>query len=120
MSDLFSQPVPVGKSGGIPCSRCGRICVIKGTRNENARLLRAATAKTKHGLCATCGLRSFIESVEALRDIFSKYHDATPEAFKLPHVQQQLRQVLIAGGADVRMEEIDFDHLVDNWNLPLK
>lgn len=55
MADL-STPAPA-RSGGIPCSRCGTPCVIKGGGNEDGRLLRLATAKTKNGVCATCGLR---------------------------------------------------------------
>jgi hypothetical protein len=35
-----------------------------------------------------------------------------------PHVQQQFARVMKAGNADATPEEINWQRVVENWNLP--
>lgn len=94
------------------CERCNVPLRVAGGRNVEARMLRLA--KTQKGYCIDCAVRAWFY---CMRDTF---RDLRPEDLRLPHVQQQTALVMKAAGADARPEEITWERVIANWDLPLR
>lgn len=108
----------IAEPSTIACERCGRLCRTAPTRNDNARLLRYAAADAKNGLCANCGMTLFIRHGDGLGLIFRDEPD--PGIFAARHVQESLERLMFVGNADARPEEIDWQTVIAQWDLPFK
>lgn len=89
------------------CPRCGKECRAEISGNQSARPLR----KSDKGMCLECTATSVIMSLPAA-GMFPK------EAMLAPHIQAQFGAVLRAGAADPDAHEIDWNRIVENWDLP--
>lgn len=98
------------------CLRCGDPCRVKpGARNEDARILRAA--KEPKGVCASCAVTAFLQSPEfPFRGMIEDNGPA--RVLSLPHVQQQMGAILRAAHSDAGAEEISWERVIGNWDLP--
>lgn len=96
----------------VHCSRCAGRCIVAPTRNENARLMRHGN---ETGWCAMCGITNFLQNCAVVSELLKQQG---AECLRLPHVQAQMARVLLAGGSDIRPEQIDWDEVIANWNLP--
>jgi hypothetical protein len=98
----------------VSCLRCAMPCVVAETSNPEARILRAAT--TPHGVCPACHVTAFLqdpmypfrEFIE--RDNFAQLRD--------PRIQDEFTKLAIAGNADVPTAQIDWERVIQNWDLP--
>lgn len=89
------------------CPRCGKACNAEKSGNQNARPLR----KSDNGMCLECATTVVImESPSA--GMFTK------DALLSPAIQSQFAAVLGAGNADPDAHGIDWNRLVENWELP--
>jgi len=100
------------------CTRCGKLCKVAGPPNPEARLMPYATAEEakKRGLCADCAATVFIQGVETLM------YGIKLNGVKIlldPHVQKGFGEVMVIGKADARPAEVNWQRVVDNWELPL-
>jgi len=96
----------------VHCSRCGAPCKLAETTTEDARLLKHATRPETSGYCPDCATAHFLQTSpmgQLIRD---------PQMLLAPHVQQQFARVMKAGNADAQPEEINWQRVVENWNLP--
>lgn len=95
------------------CVRCGRPCQPGKAENPKARPFRRAKA----GLCPDCAVTHFLLSpdLEALR--ISLLREGI-ETLKHPAIQAQFAEILRVGGSEMSPEEIDWDRVVDKWNMP--
>jgi hypothetical protein len=89
------------------CPRCGKECRAEKSGNQSARPLR----KSDNGLCLECAATSVIMSLPS-GDMFPK------EALLAPHIRTQFEAVLRAGNADSDASQVDWNRLVENWELP--
>jgi hypothetical protein len=89
------------------CPRCGKMCNAEKLGNQNARPLR----KSDNGMCLECTATSVILSLPSA-GMFPK------EAVLAPHIQAQFKAVLRAGNADRDAYELDWNRVVENWDLP--
>lgn len=112
--DAFAELI----DGLAECTRCGKLCKVAGPPNPDARLMPYATAKEakERGLCADCAATAFIKGIETLM-----YGIGLNDVKMLldQRVQQQFSQIMIVGKADAKPDEINWQRVVDNWELPL-
>lgn len=104
-----------------PCPRCGRICSDNTPpANRASQTIRRSTFK-KGGTCASCALADWIKKTPALMMVIGmlkKKGLTVVDAFKLPHVRAQFAAIMKTGQSDATPDEIDWDHLAVNWELP--
>jgi hypothetical protein len=97
----------------VRCERCNlsmRVRVQKA--NPDAMLMRYA--ESGKGLCASCAATMFLHSVEHIK----KTIDEKREMLLWPAMQQQFTVLMAAGQADAKPEEINWQAVHDNWELP--
>lgn len=100
------------------CIRCKKMCRIAGPPNPEARLLKYATAadvKQEGGLCADCAATQFLQGVETIMS--GLFLHGTQILLDL-HVQEQFSEIMIIGKADADPAEVNWQRVVENWNLP--
>lgn len=96
------------------CNRCGIPCKIATQSNEDARLLRKSTIP--QGYCPDCAVAHFLQVVSPLGQLI---HDPAKQLLWEP-AQKQFAEVMKAGGADLNPEQINWQRVVENWDLPFK
>ena len=89
------------------CPRCGKECRAEKSGNQNAHPLR----KSDNGLCLECAATKVIMSLPSA-GMFP------PEALLAPHIRAQFEAVLRAGNADSDAHSVDWNRVVENWDLP--
>lgn len=104
----------------LPCSRCAKPCIIAATRNDAARIGRNANGP---GICGDCHITSFIKDLIGQGDkpdphAAGWFPAFTVDGLRLPHIQETIVRVLLAGHADLKAEAIDWDEIIANWDLP--
>ncbi len=102
------------------CQRCGR-AARGGDGNPNARIMRRA----RKGNCVDCATIVILQRLDNMHG--SKQHGSLlpagftwAEALALPHVREQFAAVMKAGNADVKPDEIDWDRVIELWNIAPK
>lgn len=100
------------------CVRCGKLCVVGGPPNPEARLIPYATAQEAktQGLCADCAVAVFIKAQPAL--MFGIELNGTKMLLD-SRVQQRFGEIMVIGKADAKLEEVNWQRVVDNWELPI-
>lgn len=107
------------------CNRCNVRLQIATERVEDARPIRKSL--TARGYCPNCAITELIKGTEPLCDLVSDKPPLRgpphagmghfPEAFRLPHIQEQFERVLRAGNCEA-VGQIDWDEVIANWELP--
>lgn len=96
------------------CERCGKLCQTDTPINPDARLLKRSIAI---GLCADCAITEFIKKNDVLNEILER---KGVSQLLDPRSIEQFGKVIIAGNADTNPNEIDWNIVVKNWDLPFK
>ena len=101
------------KEIAIPCVRCGKMCRPAESNNPNARPFR----KAKKGLCENCVVTQFLlcDDLEVLR--IGLLRNGI-EVLKNPNIQNQFSQILKVGRSELLAENIDWDTVIEQWDLP--
>jgi hypothetical protein len=63
-----------------------------------------------------CAATEFFRTTEPISGLLEE----DLSALRLPHVRDQFAAVLAAGLADARPDELDWDRIIANWDLPLR
>lgn len=92
-----------------PCQRCGVPCRVASSTNPDARLLKHAP--TPEGFCPNCAVTEFLLGFEFMIG-------SDVRRLLSPHIQQQFAEIMRAGNADAMPDEIDWNAIVANWELP--
>ena len=71
-------------------------------------------AESASGLCASCAATLFLHSVEHIK----KAIDGKRELLLWDVMQAQFGDLMQAGNADAKPEEINWQHVYDTWELP--
>ncbi len=108
------------------------------SRNESARPIRKWLPA--RGYCPNCAITEFILGTPSMSQIVSgsmspkppgmdaalyermaaderQRASQFPEAFRLPHIQEAFASMLRVGECEA-VEEIDWDEVIANWDLP--
>ena len=96
----------------MQCKRCNRECQPS-IGNPEARLLKRA----KNGYCADCALTIFLKQTEPLNMLIRQQG---VEVLRHKGIINQLSNLLVIGKSDATIDEIDFERLIANWDLPIK
>jgi hypothetical protein len=100
------------------CSRCGQPCKLATTSTEDARLLRHATHPETAGYCPDCATTDFFKNHSPFGQIIEFHGNAGKAMLLDPRVQQQFASLMQTGKADASPDEINWQRVHDNWNLP--
>jgi hypothetical protein len=92
------------------CKRCGFGPLQAADGNPDARLLRHA----REGLCASCAITQVIKATPMVLGIERN----GVEILRDPRVQAQFARLLDVGRADASPDEIDWERVITNWELP--
>lgn len=95
------------------CIRCGRQCRPGQSQNPQARPFKRA----QQGLCADCVVTEFLlsDDVEALREGILRNGI---EVLRNPNIQKVFSGMLLVGKSDLQSDEINWDRVITNWDLP--
>ena len=99
----------------VNCSRCGAICKVADSATEDARLLKHSTEPS--GYCVECGVTDFFKNHSQLA-MLMEMNPAGKQMLLDPRVQQQFAGLMQTGKADAKSEEINWQRVHDNWDLP--
>ena len=94
------------------CKRCGKPC-LSDTGNPEARLLK----RSMEGYCADCAITQFLQNTEPINALIGT---KGREMLLNPMVQEQIGVILKAGLSDCHIAEIDWQRVVNNWDMPFK
>ena len=95
------------------CVRCGKPCLPGENENPEARPFRRA----KQGLCGNCAVTQFFlcSELEPLRNGILRNGI---DVLRVPAIQEQFREILMVGKSELLSDEIDWDTVISNWELP--
>ena len=102
-------------AGAAPCARCGVPCRPAASEHPDARLMQHTTGPT--GYCECCALTAFLVALP-FTALGIERAGSVAAMLAAPHVREQIGQIFLAGQADARIEQIDWQRVVDQWNLP--
>jgi len=96
-----------------PCVRCGRPCRPGNSKNPNARPFRLS----KKGLCGECAVTQFLlcDDMEPVR--IGVLRNGV-EVLREPAIQQQFAAILRVGGSELPAEDINWETVIEQWDLP--
>jgi hypothetical protein len=97
------------------CERCGRRCQVAGDRNPDARLLRKSAVPK--GYCVNCAVTQFLLNTYPCNMLLD---ENGPGALRVLALQEQFADIMRVGMADAHPDEIDWEAVIANWDLPVK
>ena len=97
----------------IVCGRCEVQCQVSETGNPEAKLLRRS--KEPKGLCVNCAVHNWLRNTYPCNIILAR---SGPKALVHPHIQEQFAEIMRMGMADAIPDEISWDLIIENWDLP--
>ena len=98
----------------VECKRCGQRCKVSGKPGEKAKMLRFAKGP---GLCVNCAVHDWLRNTYPPNIILAQ---SGPKVLLFEHIQQQFAGIMRIGFADARPDEINWEQIVENWELPFK
>ena len=101
-----------GTQGVVECQRCGARCRISGQPGKKARMLRFVEGP---GLCVNCAVHDWLRNTYPPNILLAQ---SGPKVLLFPHIQQQFAEIMRIGFADAKPDEIDWQKIVENWELP--
>jgi len=97
----------------VNCERCKAPCKTSELRSSNAKMLRHS--KEPKGLCVNCAVHDWLRNTYPPNIILA---GSGPKILLYPHIQKQFAEIMRFGSADAKPDEIDWNRIVDNWDLP--
>jgi hypothetical protein len=95
------------------CQRCQRPLRLARRRTADARMLRRS--QTPEGLCVNCAVHDWLRHTYPVNMLLD---EGNPDALLVPYLQQQFIAIMHTAGADAIPAEIDWQVIVDQWDLP--
>ena len=97
----------------INCERCGARCKVAGQRDSDAKMLRHS--KEPKGLCVNCAVHDWLRNTYPPNILLAQ---SGPKILLYSHIQDQFAEIMQVGFADAKPDEINWQMIVDNWELP--
>ncbi len=95
------------------CGRCGIRCRVGSSGRPDAKMLRRSD-KPK-GLCVNCAVHDFLRNTYPANMLLA---ESGPGSLVHPHIQEQFAGLMRVGMADAMPDEIRWDLIIENWDLP--
>lgn len=99
--------------GQTNCERCGTDCRIDASRKPDAKMLRHSNEPK--GLCVNCAVHDWLRNTYPPNILLAQ---SGPRILLFPHIQKQFAEIMKVGSSDAKPDEIDWDRIVENWDLP--
>jgi len=96
------------------CERCGAKCKVAPKPGSAAKMLKRGS---QEGLCVNCAVHDWLRNTYPVNLILA---GSSPESLRFEHIQQQFTGIMQAAGADANPDEINWDLIISNWDLPFK
>lgn len=106
------EPVLFETGATTACKRCELRCQINPVPGSKATMLKRS--KTT-GLCINGAVHDHLRHIYPANLLLAR---SGPKSLVLPHVQKQFFGLCRLAGTDARFEEIDWQRIIDNWELP--
>ena len=103
----------VGGGKETYCIRCKARCTVTGPGKADAKMLRYS--KTPQGLCVNCAAHDWLRNTYPVNMMLAK---SGPAALAHVHIRAQFAEIMRVGNADADPNEINWNLLSDNWDLP--
>jgi len=97
----------------INCERCGVCCKIAVAQNPQAKMLRRS--KKPKGLCVNCAVHDWLRNTYPCNILLTQ---SGPKALAYSHIQEQFTAIMRVGLADALPDEINWNLIIENWDLP--
>jgi hypothetical protein len=95
------------------CDRCGRMLRVAGPHNPDARML--VRAKEPHGYCINCATHDWLRNTYPVN---MQLAEKGPRILLYPHIRELFGYLLQTANADAKLDEINWNLIVENWELP--
>ena len=99
--------------GGAKGERCGTRLKVDAVPNSKAKILRHA--KEPKGLCVNCAVHDWLRNTYPPN---MQLAESGPAILLIPHIQTLFAGIMKVGFADANPDEINWQLIVDNWELP--
>lgn len=96
----------------VDCKRCGHQCQVDALEGTKAKMLRRAKGP---GLCVNCAVHDWLRNTYPPNILLAQ---SGPQVLLFPHIQEQFAGLMRIGFADAKPDEIDWQKIIDNWELP--
>lgn len=97
----------------LHCERCNVRIRLATRRNPDAKMLRLA--KEPKGLCINCAVHNWLQNTYPVNILLAK---SGPGCLAHQHIRDQFTEIMRSGRADANPDEINWNLLSDNWDLP--
>jgi len=101
------------EAGTTDCERCGAKIKVDAMPGSEAKMLRRS--KEPKGICINCAVHDWLRNTYPPNILLAQ---SGPKILLLPHIQEQFAEIMKVGFADAQPDEIDWQRIVDNWELP--
>lgn len=101
------------EAGTTDCERCGAKIKVDAVPGSKAKMLRRS--KEPKGICINCAVSDWLRNTYPPNILLAQ---SGPKVLLFPHIQKQFTEIMKIGFADARPDEIDWQRIVDNWELP--
>ena len=111
---MRKEPMSVAPSGAAcACLRCGAACKVAPVPGSTATMLKRG--RTPKGLCVNCAVHDWLRNTYPANLLLAR---SGPKSLAHPHIQEQFAGLMTMAGSDARPDEIDWERIVANWDLP--
>lgn len=97
----------------VYCERCKAPCKAAELRDSKAKMLRHS--EEPKGLCVNCAVHDWLRNTYPPNILLAQ---SGPGVLRFPHIQEHFAEIMRIGFADAKPDEIDWQRIVDNWDLP--
>ena len=101
------------KKNTTNCLRCKVKCQVSSAKNPDAKMLRRS--KEPKGFCVNCAVHNWLRNTYPVNMLLAQ---SGPQSLAYPHIQEQFAGIMRSQMADAMPDEIGWDLIVENWDLP--
>lgn len=94
----------------VHCGRCGCRC-RSSVGISDAKMLR----RSNKGLCVNCAVHDWLRNTYPCNMLLAQ---SGPKVLAHQHIRDQFAQIMRMGNADAKPEEINWNLINENWDLP--
>jgi hypothetical protein len=95
------------------CQRCGAMVRLAGPGRKDAKMLRYA--KQPKGYCASCAVHDWLRNTYPVN---IQLAESGPKILLHEGIRKMFSDIMRAGNADAKPDEINWNLIVENWELP--
>jgi len=107
------QETLFNEAGSTNCERCGAQLQVDTLKNSKAKMLRRS--KEPKGLCINCAVHDWLRNTYPPNILLAQ---SGPKVLLFLHIQEQFAEIMKVGFADAKPDEIVWERIVENWDLP--